>query len=274
MSSRQLFFGLVAASSLALGAASACSSDSTATPSAVADGGASPVDAAPAADALPPLGPNEARQRGRVLEAVDKSGLGGAVVAVAGRTVTTSADGTYELIVPKGTPYKMSVTAPDHFKHAEQEWIVHQDAFDRSDTGLLSTATASLLATFLPKRDPAKGLLVVHVIPVPPCDSEQGATLSLAPLGAAKLTYFAGGFPSAGATSTTFGEAFSGAFTDVDIGVPLTVTVQSPLCEALPFPVDFPDVTYTGVQKAEPGDVITYLRVYLGPKKIADAGAD
>ena len=50
--------------------------------------------------------------------------------------------------------------------------------------------------------------------------------------------------------------------------------MSSPICEQVAFPVDYEGVTFTGVQKAETGDVVSYIRVFLGPKKIADSGAD
>jgi hypothetical protein len=231
-----------------------------------------PVDAG-AADSPPPTS-TEAKQKGVILDAIDKFGVAGATVTVAGKSVTTNADGTYEIVVPRNVPYTMSVTEPEHYKLNEQEWIVKKDFFDRTDTSLLSTTIANLLASFLPPRDPAKGLLVVKVNPLPPCDTEQGSLLAIEPVGASKVTYFSGGRPNKNTTSTEKGEAFSAAFSDVDINVPIKVTVNSPLCEQLPFPIDYQDVTYTGVQKTEPGNVLSYIRVFIGPKKATDAGTD
>ena len=94
------------------------------------------------------------------------------------------------------------------------------------------------------------------------------------PAGAAKGTYFAGGLPSKTATVASKDETFSAIFTDVEPGVPIKVVVTSPSCEQVAFPVDYGGVTLTGMQKAEPGDVVSYVRVFLGPTKIADSGAD
>ena len=221
-----------------------------------------------------PVSTTEARQKGRIIGAIDKFGVTAATVSIAGKTAITKDDGTYEIIVPRNTPYIMSVTAGNYYKLNEQEWIVKTETFDRTDTSLLPTDIANLLASFLPPRDAAKGLLVVRVDPLPPCDSEQGSKLSIAPLGASKVTYFSAGRPNKNATSTTKDEAFSAAFSDVDINVPIKVTVDSPTCEQVPFPVDYQGVTYTGVQKTEPGEVLSYIRVFIGPKKIADAGTD
>ena len=258
-----VFFSSVAASATGI---AACSSSSNATVEPASEAG---TDAP-----IGPVGATEAKQKGRVIDAIDKFGVAGATVSIAGKTALTKDDGTYEIVVPRNTPYRMSVTASGHYKLNEQEWIVKKEAFDRTDTSLLSTDIANLLASFLPPRDAAKGLLVVRVNPLPPCDSEQGATLSIEPVGASKITYFSGGRPNKSATSTTKDESFSAAFSDVDISVPIRVTVSSPTCEQVAFPVDYQDVTYTGVQQTEPGEVLSYIRVFIGPKKIADAGTD
>lgn len=255
---------------LAMGAATACSDDDAAS-SAGPDGGNGGNEAG--ADTQP-SGANEAKQKGRIVDAINKYGVSGATVSIAGKTATTAEDGTYEIVVPKNTPYRMAVTSPDHFKLNEQEWIVKKDLFDRTDTSLLSNDIAKLLASFLPPRDAAKGLLVVRVNPLPPCDTEQGSTLTLEPKGTSKVTYFTGGRPNQSATSVTKDESLSAAFSDVDPGVLVKVTVTSPLCEQVAFPVDYQDVTYTGVQTTEPGDVLSYIRVFIGPKKIVEAGTD
>ncbi|HSO31822.1 MAG TPA: hypothetical protein VLT33_04885 [Labilithrix sp.] len=264
---RPLFAGvfLSSAAVLALGVA-ACSSDG-------GGNGTRPEDAG-ADTSIGPVGTNESKQKGRIIDAIDKFGVAGATVSIAGKTALTKDDGTYEIVVPRNTPYTMSVTASEHYKLNEQEWIVKTELFDRTDTSLLSTSIANLLASFLPPRDAAKGLLVVKVNPLPPCDSEQGSTLSIEPAGTSKVTYFAAGKPSTSATSAAKGEAFSAAFSDVDVGVAIKVTVNSPTCEQVPFPIDYQDVTYTGVQKTEPGEVLSYIRVFIGPKKVGDAGTD
>jgi hypothetical protein len=259
----------------ALGAAVACSSSSNDTPATpgTAEGGGGNTDAPAesAAEAATVSGP---AQKGRIIDALGKTGVASAVVTIAGQTATTGDDGTYVIAMPKNVPYSMTVTAPDHFKLDEQEWIVKTDLFDRGDTSLLATSTAGFLQSLLPPRDAAKGLLAVRIYPLAPCTSEQGATLTLDPPGTSKVTYFKSTLPDKSATSATKDETFSAAFNDVDTGVPLKVTVTSPDCEQVAFPLDYSGVTLTGQQKAEPGDVISYIRVFIGPKKIADAGTD
>lgn len=265
--------GLVAAA--ALGAAVACSSstsnDTPATPGTAEGGGTNDAPSESAAEAATVNGP---AQKGRIIDALGKTGIASAVVTIAGQTATTGDDGTYVITMPKDVPYSMTVTAPDHFKLDEQEWIVKTDLVDRGDTSLLATSTAGFLQSLLPARDAAKGLLAVRIYPLAPCTSEQGATLALDPPGTSKVTYFKSTLPDKSATSATKDENFSAAFSDVDTGVPLKVTVTSPDCEQVAFPIDYSGVTLTGQQKAEPGDVISYIRVFIGPKKISDAGTD
>jgi hypothetical protein len=262
----------------ALGAAVACSSSTSSgdttplTPGAEGGGGNEGSTEASNGAETSITGP---AQIGRIIDAVGKTGVSGATVSIAGNSVTTGDDGKYIAAgIPINTPYSMSVTAPDHFKLDEQEWIVKTSVFDRGDTSLLSSSTAMFLSSLLPARDAAKGLLAVRIYPLAPCLSEQGSILSLSPAGTSQLTYFKGGFPNKTATSATKDESFSGIFTDVDPGVPLTVTVSSPDCEQVAFPVDYGGVTLTGQQKAEAGDVVSYIRIFIGPKKIADAGTD
>ena len=274
---RELSAALFASSlvaTAALGAAVACSSStSNATPETpgAEGGGGTDATSEAAAEAAAVTGP---AQKGRIIDALGKTGVASAVVTIAGQTATTGDDGNYVIAMPKNVPYSMTVTAPDHLKLDEQEWIVKTDLFDRGDTSILATTTAMFLQSLLPARDPAKGLLAVRIYPLAPCTSEQGATLALDPPGTSKLTYFKGTLPDKTATSTTKDENFSGVFTDVDTGVPLKVTVTSPGCEQVAFPVDYSGVTLTGQQKAEPGDVISYIRVFIGPTKIPDGGTD
>lgn len=252
---------------LVLGAAAACSDDPETNPVVVANEGGTETG---------PVTATEAKQTGTIADAIDSFEVPGAVVTIAGKSATTDVAGRYEILVPRNVPYQMSVTEGSHYKLNEQEWIVKKDLVDRPGTLLLSTDVANLLSSFLPMRDKAKGLLVVRINPMPPCDSEQGSTLTLEPAGASKITYFSNGRPNQSQPSTIKGESFSGAFSDVDIGVPLKVTVNSPLCEQVPFPVEIDNVTYTGVQKTEPGEALSYMRVYIGPKKasVADAATD
>ncbi len=267
MGFRPLFASAFVSSVAALAAGiAACSSND--------DNAVKPTADAGADTSIGPVGANESKQKGTIMDAIDMFPVVGATVAINGKTAVTGADGTYEIIAPRNTPYAMTVTEGQHYKLNEQEWIVKSETFDRGVTSLLSKDIANLLLSFLPPRDTAKGLLVVRVYPKAPCDSEQGSLLSIEPAGTSKVTYFANGKPSTAATSTTKDQAFSAVFSDVEVGVPIKVTVSSPLCEQIPFPIDDKDITYTGVQKTEAGEVLSYIRMYIGPKKTADASTD
>lgn len=210
---------------------------------------------------------NEAKQTGKIIGALDKLEIPGVTVAIDGKTATTKADGTYEIIVPKDKPYTMSVSGEGYYKLNEQEWILKKDSLARGDTSLLSVDTANLLASFLPGRDKTKGLLVVKVQPIPPCDDEGGSTITIEPAGDSKIAYFENGRPNTNAKAAEKGASFSAAFYNVDVGVNIKVNVVSPKCNVVPYPIDQADVTYTGNQKTEPGEVLSYVRAFIGPVK-------
>lgn len=241
--------------------AAACSSSTTETPATdagTAETGTSDVGQ-PAA--------NEAKQTGKIIGAIDKLEVPGVTVSIDGKTATTKGDGTYEIIVPKDKPYTMSVFGEGYYKLNEQEWILKKDSLARGDTSLLSVDTANLLASFLPGRDKAKGVLVVKVQPIPPCDDEGGSTLTIEPAGDSKTVYFEGGRPNVNAKSAEKGASFSAAVYNVETGVNIKVNVVSPKCNVIPYPFDQADVTYTGNQKTEPGEVLSYVRAFIGPLK-------
>ena len=218
---------------------------------------------------------NEAKQTGKIIKAqTENEGVPGATVTVAGNSVTTNAAGDYEIIVPRNAPYQMTVSAPDYYKLLEQEMILKQETLARGTTTLLPTATANLLAGLLTGRKPEKGLVVVKVNPQPPCTTEEGSTLTIDPPGEAKITYFNGSLPQTSLTAVKAGSTFSAAFYNVEVGVPLKITVTSPECAQAPFPIDLGDVTYTGALTAEAGEALAYMRVYIKDPIAPDAGGD
>jgi len=262
---------LFAALLFPVGLAIACSDDDTdVTPPPTTE-----PDAAADSPPVVPKNETETKQTGKIVKAREPEfGVPGATVAIAGKTATTNANGEYEIIVPRNTPYQMVVTAPDYFKLREQEWLVKAETFPRGDTTVLPNALANLLTGFLPGRDPAKGILVIRVNPRPPCTSEEGSKVSIEPKGASMFRYFSNGIPTDGRDTVKKDESLSVGFYNVEPGVPIKVTVDSPLCDQLAFPVEVDGITYTGVQQTEAGDVISYIRTYIGPAKTQDAGAD
>ena len=234
------------------------------------------VDAGSEASTTTPDGGGAFVQRGQIVRATAvETVVPGATITVGDKSVTSDETGGYTIEVPEGAPYQMRVSAPSYYTLVEQEWTVRGPSpFDRGQTQLLATTLANILTAGLTDRDMAKGLLVVKVTPLAPCDSEEGSTVTLDPPGDAKVQYFDGQFPSPDKTSIAKGTAFSAVFYNVEPGVPLTVRVDSPRCEALAFPVEQGGVAYGGTQKVEPGEALSYLRLFLGPVKASDAGAD
>jgi hypothetical protein len=256
----RVFASIFALSTLA--ALAACSDDSSTSSTPAPDGGN--------ADAGTETGPvvvasNEVKQTGRTVYASDPSAGVQSTVSAAGKSVNADANGAYEIAVPKDTPYTMTVTAPDFYKLIEQEWIVKQD-LNQGDTSMLPTALANILAGSL-DRDTTKGLLVVSVRVQAPCTSEEGTTLTIEPPGAAKVAYVDGQTPDTSLTSVKKGSRFSAFFYNVEPNVNVKVIATSPTCNQVPFPIDIDGKTLTGNQKTEPGEVLSFMRVYLGPLK-------
>jgi hypothetical protein len=267
--------GLLLVTSAVL-AFAACDDDSTPGGNASPDGGT--VDGEDAGVSNPPTPPvtvtnlDETKQTGRIVRAqADGVFVGGATVKIGTKTAVTNDQGEYEIIAPRNAPYQMTVSADGFYKLIEQQWQVNKELLPRGDTSLLLKATADFLADVLaPPRDPAKGLLVVKVNPMAPCESEEGSTVALEPPGSSKVAYFGGSLPDSSLSAALKGKTFTALIYDVDVGVDLKVKVTSPLCAQVPFPIEVGDVTYTGIQRAEPGEVLSYFRTYI--RDPVDAG--
>jgi hypothetical protein len=266
----RIFFPVFLVSAIAMGTITACGDDDN-TPIGTRDGGSETPEAAPVVP-----GAGEVKQTGKIVRANETAVLvSGATVTIADKSATTNATGDYEIAVPKGKPVFMTVTAPDYYKLLEQEYVVNADAFERGPTQLLSVELANFLTSFLPNRKAEKGVLVVKINAQAPCTTEEGATVALEPQGESQLRYFNGQLPSSSATSAHGGDSFNAAFYNVEIGVPLKVTVTHPTCAQVAFPVTVGSVTFTGSQKTEAGDALSYMRLYIGASATpSDAGAD
>jgi hypothetical protein len=239
---------------VSLGALLACSSSSS-EPSTANDGGG--------ADGGGVGSSTETKQTGRAAVVQTATPIPGAVVSAGGAQATADADGNYAITVPRGKPITLKLSAPDHLQLIEQEYIVDTPSYARGDSLLIKTATARLLAAFLPGYDEAKGLLAVKVVPMTGCATEGGTTLTLDPPGA-ELKYTKGGLPDS-STSVTAGENNGALFYNVTPRLPVKVTATHPTCKQLPFPVEYQGVKYTGVQTTEPGESFSFVRVFLGP---------
>jgi len=218
------------------------------------------------------VGSTEVRQSGRAAVIQANTPVAGATVSAAGNKVVTDAEGRYTVVVPRGKPIQMRVTAPEHYQLIEQEYVVDSDPYERGDSLVLTKQTANLLSAFLKGYDATRGLLAIRVVPMRGCASEGGTVLTLDPPGA-EIRYTEGGLPGTG-TSLAAGANNGALFYNVATGVPVTVTATSPKCEQLPFPVTYEGVKYTGTQRTEAGESFSFMRVFLGPRtKPEDAGA-
>lgn len=262
-----LFLASVVLSLACAAAVVACGDDDNGGRTGVDGGGSDATDGASGGGA---------KQKGKIVVALQDVPLPGATVTIGSSTATTDKDGNYEIGFTKGAPIQMQVTADDYYKLYEQEYVVDKDAYDRGSTSLLAKSVAGTLLSFLQGRDAAKGLLVVRVQPQAPCDSEEGATVALDPPGSSMVRYIQNGTPSNTRTSVKKGESFSAVVYNIDPGANVTVKVESPTCKQEAFPVVDGDVTYTGQhQKIEAGEVLSYMRVYLkDANTAADAGSD
>jgi hypothetical protein len=269
-----IVFGLSCASMMGVLAFMACNDDATPNP-VVLDSGAT-ADSAPDLDVTVTVTSDaQSKQIGTIIQAqTTDQGVGDASVSIADGAVFTNANGQYQIIVPRNTPYQMIVAADGFYKLHEQEYFVTIDTLDRGVTNLLASSTADFLASLLPGRDNTKGLLLVKVNPRPPCVTEEGSTITIDPAGNSKLSYFSGPLPSSAQLSTKGGTDFSAVFYNVDVGVPIKVLVTSPSCKQVAFPVVVGDVTYTGEHATvEGGESLTYVRTYIqDPVGAADAG--
>ena len=217
------------------------------------------------------VGSTEVRQTGRAAVVQANTPVVGATVSAAGNKVVTDAEGRYALVVPRGKPIQMRVTAPEHYQLIEQEYVVDKDPYERGDSLVLTKQTANLLSAFLKGYDTTRGLLAIRVVPMRGCASEGGTVLTLDPPGA-EIRYTEGGLPGTG-TSLAAGANNGALFYNVAPGVPVTVTATSPKCEQLPFPVTYDGVKYTGTQTTEAGESFSFMRVFLGPRSAPDAGS-
>ena len=266
-------FALAAVTLAVAGAhAAACSSTSV---TGAADASVAPPEAGTPSEAAAPTG--LATQTGRAMVVQLATPLAGATVSAAGKQATTAEDGTYTLSVPRGTPFTLRFTAPEHYQLIEQEYLVTKDPYARGDSLVLAKQTAQLLSAFLDGYDKTRGLIAIRVVKKTGCASETGAVVAIEAPGDAKplVKYTVNGLPGSG-TSIVAGENNGALIYNVPTGAPLKVTVTHPTCAPLPFPVEFEGATYTsGSATPEPGESLSFVRIFLGPgAPQPDAGLD
>jgi hypothetical protein len=250
----------LAAFALALGG---CSSSSAA-PSDAGASSTAPADAAP-----PDAAPSVPTQTGKVIQYMPCSttvtGVGGATVAIGSKTATTAADGTYAIEVPVGTPFTMTVTAPDYVQLIEAEDTV-SGSYDRGNTKLILSDTASLLSAALSNYDADGGLLTIELVKTGTCADLGGTTVQLSPPSANSLTQYPA---TCGSPVGTTGSATDGVFPAAVVYnlTPGTQTVSatSPKCTQIPYPYTDPatGLTYDGNVTTQAGTGTSFTRVFM-----------
>jgi hypothetical protein len=214
---------------------------------------APPVVAPPAVDVT---------QTGRVLDFATKQPVAGATISAGGQTAITDATGAYSFKVRSGLPFTMSVTGSNRASMFFQERSLDADVDDGSVLSV-DEPTANLLRGALDGYDRSLGSISTKVIVTGACASNEGATVSVSPAGAAKIVYFRNGLPSASQTSIATNELPSAVIYNLQPGVPVTLSVLHPSCKQIPFPVKQGNVEYTGALRVEAGDVTTYASLFV-----------
>jgi len=237
---------------------------------------------------------NTFNQTGTIVDYSSKKGLAGMIVSGGGNKAVTDSTGAYTLAVPKNTAYTMTVSSDldadtQYLTLNEQEWTLSGNA-NRGSTSAVSDLTENLLKGVLqPQPDNTKAVLTIDVIATGACPSATGAMVTVPGLPAPDasapdggtgpyLDYFAGGFPSASATSVTDGQLPSAIIWNLPVSASFnTVTVTPPTgCTVVPFPTTDPsdsgpgpNLTYTGNVKLDPSqpaagmNVASFMRVFL-----------
>jgi hypothetical protein len=193
--------------------------------------------------------------------------VAGATVTIGSRSVTTAADGTYAIEVPAGVPFTMTVTQPSYIPLFEAEDTV-EASYDRGNTILISTQTASLLEDSLPSFDATASLLTIELVKTGSCTEVAGTTVVVSPSVAnAVAQYPAQCISPIGGTSAADG-VFPSASAAVVYNLPAgtyTVTASSPKCTQIPYPYTDPTtgLTYDGPVTTKAGGPNAFTRVFL-----------
>jgi hypothetical protein len=177
--------------------------------------------------------------------------LAGATVTIGSRTATTAADGTYSIQVPSGTPFTMTATAPNYIQITEAEDSVTTD-YDRGDTRMILSETASFFTAELPSYVATGGILTIELVKTAGCTDVGGTTIQVSPSSASALMQYpstcsspVGANPYA--ADGTFPNASAAVVYNLTPGT-YTLTATSPSCTQIPYPYTDPTtgLTYEG----------------------------
>lgn len=221
------------------------------------------ADARPHADAGEDADDGLIEIGGRLLDGQNRAAVGGATVSWAGKTGQSTSTGDFAVRVAPNLTTSPSITASGYYQFNFQELTISGPS-NFGPLFMISQSTASLLQSVLiPDYDATKGVLAVLVSAQGTCSSTGGTTIAVSPAGGAKVLYFSGGLPSTSQLSVSAQEEPSALLYNVEPNVALTLTLTSPTCTQVAFPVTESTVTYTGAIKTAPGDQFTFARVFL-----------
>ena len=222
---------------------------------------ASSPSAAPSGSVTPSSDPQLVTQHGMIVDFDSNQPIAGATVTANDATAVTDAKGVYDLKVHKDEAFEMNVTSDGYVKLVEQETTLSVD-YDRGKTTIVPMGLANLLHNTLQGYDATLGVLSVAVLPTGGCKSEGGAKIDVTPKGVAKIRYFASKLPSNSETVVA-GEFPSAVIYNLQPGVAITVTVESPSCTQAAFPIVSNGITYLATVSTEAGDVTSFQRLFL-----------
>jgi hypothetical protein len=197
--------------------------------------------------------------------------LAGATVTIGSHTATTAADGSYSISIPSGTPFTMTVTAPNYIQITEAEDSASAD-YTRPDTRMILSDTATFLTEELPSYAATGGIITIELVKTGACTDVGGTTVSVSPASSDALTQYPDqcGSPlgqNAYATDGIFPAASAAVVYNLTPGT-YTLTATSPKCSQIPYPYTDPDtqLTYEGtvvVAAAGAGMGMSFARVFF-----------
>jgi len=220
-----------------------------------------------AADAGPPL----VTQTGTTVTytpCAPNTPLAGATLTIGSHSATTAADGTYSIDVPSGTPFTMTVTAPNYIPLIEAEDTVSAN-YARGDTRMILDQTASFFTAVLPKYTSAGGLLIIELVTTGSCTDLGGTTVAVSPASPNALTQYPAQCATpvsqnTSATNGVFPAANAAVIYNLTPGT-VTVTATSPNCTQIPYPYtdSTTGLTYDGTVTTQAGTGTSFTRVFF-----------
>jgi len=194
--------------------------------------------------------------------------VAGATITIGSRTATTAMDGTYSIEVPSGTPFAMMATAPQYIQITEAQDSVAAN-YDRGDTRMIPSQTASFLTALLPNYSATGALLLIELVKTGSCTDVGGTTVQISPASPNAVTQYPAQCsspvgPNAYATDGTFPAASAAVLYNLTPGTQ-TVTANSPKCSQIPYPYTDPTtgLTYDGNVTTQAGTGLSFTRVFL-----------